>query len=132
MFGVFPLPPALPTSSDTDTHYQSIWLRWVEGLSGPLTAGFLNPFSPIFTHSACSIPGAGPWGCKSQEIQSCSEELSGAGDRPTAKNSTMHDAYAQRPKRPFCLGRGRAISWETEGVKSEASHERLIWVFQIF
>lgn len=57
------------------------------------------------------------------------EELSGAGDRPTAK---QHDACAHRPERPFSLGRCRAISWETEGVKSEATHERLIWVFQIF
>lgn len=99
------------------------------GLSGPLTAGFLNPFSPIFTHSASSIPGAGPWGCKSQEIQLCLRNFLVQETDPQQK---QHNACAHRPERPFCLGRHRAISWETEGVKSEATHERLIWVFQIF
>lgn len=59
---------------------------------GPLTAGSLHSFILCSFHAVGlpqSLCWAGCTGCRKQGPQSCSEEPSGAGDRPTSKDNTV-------------------------------------------
>lgn len=62
-------------------------LRWVAGLSGPLTAGFLVLSVPCYSFLPLHFQGLGPGAAESGDSVMF-EELSGAGDR--ASSSTMH------------------------------------------
>lgn len=93
-----PAPPQQCDEADTpfttaacSGKWQALWLPKCR----------LSAFSHYFIHSlllVCPIPcaGLGAGASKGGELtQSSSQELCGAGDRPTAKNS-MHDRCAQR------------------------------------